>query len=258
MLYSGLQLVVKPEDALIRRDSPIVIESRKVSCPYDYRCRRSRNWKGILIPRILTRFQNVRYEAGFDLGSAPDLFISEDFQISDEDETSLVTYFKDAEACLIPALYIIQAFVDMLSTSPLINNLEVALSVKVPPIYSRVDTHRDGELGPIDAAKEEAVNLRAYELFLESGVLEPLKKLRNVKRFTFDFALVNHLPQRKLFQPKQNHLDIIDDLKTTIERNRVVKPAYPWREKYQGKKNKGKKKKARLSISASGGQASGR
>ena len=144
----------------------------------------------------------------------------------------------------------------MLSRSPLINILEVALSVKVPANYSRVDTRSHWELGPRDAEKEEAVNLRAYELFLESGVLEPLKKLTNVKRFTFDFALVNHLPQRKLFQPKQKHLDIIDDLKATIERNWVVEPAYPWHQRR--KKKKGKKKEAQMSVSAIGGHASGR
>ena len=148
------------------------------------------------------------------------------------------------------ALYVIQEFVDMLSKSPLINILEVALSVKVPVDYSRVDTR---ESGTRYAEKEEAVNLRAYELFLESGVLEPLKKLTNVKRFTFDFALVNHLPQRKLFQPKQKHLDIIDDLKATIERNWVVKPAYPRHQRR--KKKKAKKKKANLSVSAIGGHA---
>ena len=259
VLYPELQLVVKPEDALIRRSSSsVMIASRNAPSYYPDCRRRDSGWIGTIRPHIFTRFQKVRYEAGFDLWqdmASPELRISDDFQISTEDETRLVTYFKDATARDIPALYLIQEFVDMLLKSPLINILEVALSVKVPPDHSSLDFRRDGQLGPVGSAKVEAVDSRAYELFLESGVLEPLKKLTNVKRFTFDFALVNYLPQRKLFQPKQKHLDIIDDLKTSIERNWIVKPAYPWQQWREKKKDK--KKRARLSVSALGGHASG-
>ena len=269
LLYSGLQMVVKLEDALKRRGSRfLMIEPREVGCPYSYR-RCDSDWRGAVRPYIFTRFQKVRYEAGFDLwadSAPPNMYIGKDLKTLNADETRLVTYFKSAQACKIPALYVIQEFVDMLSKSPLINILEVALSVKVPANYLDSDSSSNRVFDYEAVKKEEAVNLRAYELFLESGVLEPLKKLTNVKRFAFDFALVDHLPQRKLFHPKQKHLDIVDDLKATIERNWVVKPAYPWQQcpnrkkdkrNRDKKKRKERKKKAWLSIGASGGHASG-
>ena len=252
-------MVVKPEDVLTSLGSLL---------PYPYRHRRRVGSapRQTVRPPKFTRFQKVRYEAGFTLCEHEDpseMSIGEDFEISNADETRLVRCFKDAD---IPALYIIQEFVDMLSRSPLINILKAAFSVMVPAYYSSVDTRNDGQSGLIGAEKEEADNLRAYELFLESGVLEPLKKLTNVRRFAFDFALVSHLSERKLFQPKQRHLDIIDDLKTAIERNWVDKPGYPWSQCPNGKKDRKKKnkkrrkdenQKARLSIGASGGHASG-
>lgn len=59
-----------------------------------------------------------------------------------------------------------------------------------------------------DREKFEVVNKRAYELLLESGVLEPLRKLTNVKIFAFDFALVGSMPKYEVFEPQQKHIDI--------------------------------------------------
>ena len=127
--------MVKPEDALIIPGSPLVIESQIIPCPYSYRRRRGSKWRGTVRPRTFTRFQKVPYEAGFDLcrdWAPPEMYIGEDFQTPGEDEARLVAYFKYANACDVPALYVIQEFVNILSRSPLINILEVALSVTVP------------------------------------------------------------------------------------------------------------------------------
>ena len=65
------------------------------------------------------------------------MYIGEDFQTPSDDETRLVAYFEDANACDIPALHVIQESADMLSKSPLINILEVALSVTFPIAWER-------------------------------------------------------------------------------------------------------------------------
>lgn len=137
------------------------------------------------------------------------------------------TYIKDATACQFPAVSIIQQFVSLLSKSPVIKVLEVALTIKTPCRWLYNDD--DGDLLPAKHFQEARVNPGAYGLFLESGALEPLKQLTNVKSFTFDFASIKseHEIQyrNKPFQQKQKYLDIINDLKTTIERNWVIKQA---------------------------------
>ena len=232
-------MVVRPRDALTKYSPAAVKGSRHVwrhhHHPSDDLERKNANGiqnfgkpgsGGRMEPHVFTRFQRIRYEADFnycDGHASPEIYmyVHKDHHISDVDETHAITYFKDATACRPPAALIIQEFVDLLLDSPLINLLEVALSVEIEANY--IPIHHIGDDGTFSLTKyselQEVVNKRAYELFLESGALEPLKKLTNVKCFRFDLALVSYLPQRKLFQPSQKHLGIINDLKTAIERN---------------------------------------
>ena len=72
-----------------------------------------------------------------------------------------------------------------------------------------------------EARKENAATKRGMELILEAGVLNPLKQLENVKRFSLSFDV---LPCNDVeFEPKHKHLGIIRDLKEAVEGNFLAK-----------------------------------
>ena len=235
ILYSELQLVVKPGDTELKYYTSVVkgqvpsavwrhlpshgLGRKNVNGLTEYN---ERDMSGAMEPHVFTRFERVRYEADFDFqqdGAAPWMNIEKDLQISAEDESRVIAYFNDPNACRLPAAQIIQHFVTLISRSPLVATLEFAFSVKFPADFDF------DELASMTLIQQEVVNKRAYELVLESGVLEPLRKLTNVKRFVFDFVLQSASPRHTLFQPKQpkqKHVDITNDLKAVIEHNWVV------------------------------------
>lgn len=69
--------------------------------------------------------------------------------------------------------------------------------------------------------KEDAANERATELFLESGVLNPLRDLSNVQ--TFSLMINTFARGGEFMEPKEKHLKIIGDLQAAIEKNWLVK-----------------------------------
>ena len=133
--------------------------------------------------------------------------------------------FAESSAILTPpsTADVIQKFVDLLSRSPLIRHLEVMLTVSVergtyvediPYDFSDTDSEQDRKTEVMDDAADHA----ATGLFLESGVLHPLRKLANVKRFSLKPCLLRH--DVKL---EKKHSNLIEDLKMAIEKNWVVK-----------------------------------
>lgn len=182
---------------------------------------------GVMEPHVFTRFRRVSYEADFNFfqdGSASCVYIKEDLQISVKDESRVIAYLNDPKARRLPAVQIIQQFVTLLSKSPLIAILEFALSIEFRADPGIDDFIFDLTLPQqeLNAEQEQKVNQRAYELFLESGALEPLKNLTNVKCIEFDFGLISPLPRQEVFEPKPKHVHIINNLKAAIERNWMV------------------------------------
>lgn len=180
-------------------------------------------------PHVFARFQRVRYEAYFNFQHDGDhwpplYYIGNDPDEQHRSKSQFFTYIKDATACQFSAVSSIQQFVSLLSKSPIVSDLEVALTIRTP--FRWVCNHYDSGL-PAKQFQEVFINIGAYGLFLESGALEPLKQLTNVRCFNFDFAPIKYeyeIQYRvKRLQPKQKYLDTINDVKTTIERNWVSK-----------------------------------
>ena len=235
VLYSELELVVRPGDTLTEATEASVKGSEDVwrHHPSDGFGRKNATgrtiydtseMKGAMEPHVFRRFQRVRYEVEFEYGETDSdlhVFIDRNFRISNKEEVRLITHLKSATAGKLAPVQIVQDFVNLISKSPRIEHLEVALGVQLEPDFGSGDEswgyESDVRLDLKHEAKNPVLNRRAYELLLENGVFEPLKNLRNVYYFDFDFAFVQHLPRRILFQPKQEHIDIIDDLKGTIE-----------------------------------------
>lgn len=185
---------------------------------------------GAMEPHVFTKFERVRYEADFNFRDlegdiTPELYVDKDFQFSGEEESEVVAYFKKPAINRLPALQIIQAFVNLLSKSPLITVLEIALSVEIQADYGPNEYNGNG-ISPQQKAKsrlkQKAVNNRAYELMLENSILEPLRQLTDVRCFVFDFTLPGSIPKHDVFHPQQKHIDIIKDLKAAIEHNWAV------------------------------------
>ncbi len=236
MLYSGLQLVVRPGDALMNDDdsTSAVKGTRYVWRHLPSRGLGRKNANGLtryeesdmygaMEPHVFTKFERVRYEADFnycDIGREwfPEFYIDKDSQFLDEEASKVIANFKEQ------TMKIIQAFVNLLSKSPLIKVLEVALSVEIK--LEDFDEYNDDGISPRQQAKgrlkQKAISTRAYELMLENGVLEPLRQLTNVKSFVFDFTLPGSIPKHEVFHPQQKHVHIIRDLKAAIEHNWAV------------------------------------
>ena len=122
---------------------------------------------------------------------------------------------------------VFQKFVDLLSNSPFIRHLEFILRVEVRREgsirYSSSDSEDEVDSVQVsrDIEKEEAADERATELMLESGVLDCLQELSNVKSFSLRIATYGC--GGKTMTPQKKHLNIMEDLKKTVERNWAIK-----------------------------------
>lgn len=150
--------------------------------PYGQMLYSSPDLGGKLNPHVLARFQNITFEAEFKLKKfAPPMIILDDLRIDPASEPKFKHFFK---ACKL-----LERFVDLVSTSPIINYLRITLRLEA---NIRCPTY-DGSLDPGDSClgityyKAVAnARTRANELFLDSGILKPLGKLDNVKNFHFN------------------------------------------------------------------------
>ena len=122
---------------------------------------------------------------------------------------------------------IVQKFADLLSKSPLIRDLKIILDLEVRDQDPNEDTtpldsdETDSEQDAKDDEKIYVANERATELFLESHVLDPLRKLSNVK--CFSLLMDKFGPGGEIMKPQPKHLNTIRELKEVIEKNWVVK-----------------------------------
>ena len=218
---------------------------------------------GVLEPHVFAQFERISYLGVFNFFSmdldAPSLHINNDLRARAEDETKLVSYLTAAKNVTrwcedpLPAgrydngrretlqdvadvtisrvvviqpstADVIQKFVDLLSYSPVIRNLEFCLKVIVKCSNSSEgmsSNSGDSEQEPEYEDKDLVADERATELFLEAGVLDSLRTLSNVMNFSLRIETEGR--DSGFMRPKKKHLKMIRDLKNTIESNWVVK-----------------------------------
>ena len=119
---------------------------------------------------------------------------------------------------------VIQKFVDLLSNSPVIRHLEFVLDVTVNCSNASESTDYDSEDSEQVAKEDEEgyiADERATELFLEAGVLDSLRTLSNVMKFSFTIETIGR--GCKLMTLKKKHLEMVQDLKNAIEKNWLIK-----------------------------------
>ena len=78
----------------------------------------------------------------------------------------------------------------------------------------------------LDYTKWGLVNERATELFIECGILDPLRKLSNVQHFDLEIVTEAHgtlIDDLGFMVLKPTHARMAQDLKETIEHNWVAR-----------------------------------
>ncbi|KAK3175901.1 hypothetical protein OEA41_007223 [Lepraria neglecta] len=173
---------------------------------------------------IFARFKRSIFNADFPVDEyreLPKLYIDENLRGKSENEVKFKDYIKSAT--------VIQRLIRLLSNSPLINHLEISLNFEVYVDYDYSNSSDDDgsnfdNEGFTTWERKiqnitEAANERVTELFLESGLLDPLQKLSNVQSFAITFDRISYRSSDTPWQPPPRHASTIEELKKTIEMN---------------------------------------
>lgn len=229
LMYSDLKLIVQPRD-LVRLATPHIICSSTDIIRPSTRVWRHAPWddfttehltgkvlykgrelNGPVEPHVVARFQKVSFDAFFDLDdsrkSAIGFYKNDEIRLRPEKETNYARFLVRSE--------IVKHLVQLLSHSSSLEILELQLCVKIWGSYDDEEMFR-------------AADNRATEIFLEAGILDPLRDLSNVKSFAWEIRHCDYNNERYdyfrdpmyiPFRLKPEHAEIMESLKTTIERN---------------------------------------
>ena len=176
----------------------------------------------------------------------PIFFIDDSLRTKHDDETAFTDCLNGVGSKCPPVSEIFGQLVDVLTQSLYISQLNVLLSVAVDVAFDidSEDEDKEGdeddqedqedqeddeeeEFGKSDEQDEKeqtkinVANIRAQELVLEAGVLDPLKKLSNVK--CFKLSIASPLCSKNSSLPKSRLEKMVRRLKETIEGNFVSK-----------------------------------
>ena len=219
--------LAKPTGGIWRHDPAMGIGFKDIN---GHICYESECMDGDMEPHIFARFKKIIFNADFPIdeyGEPPALYIDENLRGKSENEANFKDYIKSSA--------VIQRLVRLLSNSPLINHLEISLNFEVYVDYDYSNSSDDDGSDFDDEGfttgerkiqnMTEAANERATELFLESGLLDPLQKLSNVQSFPITFDRIAYGSSDTPWQPPSRHASTIEELKKTIEMNLLNKLA---------------------------------
>lgn len=174
---------------------------------------------GFMEPLVFARLRKISFRAIFVIPKTIFPFIHEDLSIDKDDEEKFTEY--------IGRTNIIRSLVKMISLSSTITLLNVHLGFQVnllfPGVYpSDFPYLSKDEFDKLRFAHDSkyiiAARRRATELFVDSGALDPLYGLDNVKYFSLDFMKwegEEELPQKLL--------DMAQGMKLSIERRYLAR-----------------------------------
>lgn len=201
---------------------------------------------GTMEQHVFAKFEKISVVADLsfiDMGEGgaqfwPTFFVDDNFRTSRDDEELFVARLKGEGSERPPVSNLVQHFVDVLVQSAYVSQLDITLKFRVDAAFD-IDSEEeedddDDDDGPEgedlecsrqqdekEAKKMNIANERATELVLEAGVLDPLKRLSNVKRLGIFFASPQCSEKSSKMKPKLS--GIIRDLKEAVEGNFVAK-----------------------------------
>ena len=146
---------------------------------------------GLMEPHVFARFRKVHLQVkSYFEDQLPFLYINDDFTFSWKEEKRIKGVLLDTT--------LMKTFVKILSNSPFLNELSVHLEMGVGIAHGSGDTTEP----PFNTKELQqqshliaAAQARAAELFIDSGMLDPLLDLSNVKSFKLTFEQVDHNKQ---------------------------------------------------------------
>jgi hypothetical protein len=125
---------------------------------------------------------------------------------------------------------LMQDFVKLISLSPVLISLEIALEIEIMA-NSNLRMEDEDEDDDEDDERQKATELkidrlmavaneRATEIFLDSGICDPLWTLRNVKNFSLNFGFIrDEEAGEEEYKPLPRHVKLIKKMKEKIETN---------------------------------------
>ena len=162
------------------------------------------------------RIERICFEADYNfflVDDSPTLSVDDDFHTSSNDEAELISSMKRTST--------VENFVSLLHTLPRLRQLDLRLSVEIEPPFNSEDEGEDEEQTGKNYKKIDVANERATELFIECGMLDPLRKLSNVQHFDLEVqtevCTSNEDEDFMMLKPK--HARMVQDLKEVIEYN---------------------------------------
>lgn len=175
---------------------------------------------GDIEPHIFAKFQRISFDAYFDDDHTQlmEMWIDDDTRIFRADDAAELKK-------TLQSSNLIKDLVKILSNSPRITSLEVSLEVEVMAnsnlimadlMYETDD--EDDEVGGKTEKIMDIANEKATELFLDSGIMDPLKTLSNVSSCNFKFGF-EHRDEGDEYKPPGKYVKLLRDLKDTIESN---------------------------------------
>ena len=227
VFYSLVELVITPEEVVNMHDKEELVERNpKIE---DTRCKEeiyeTLGLASLLDFATFTRIERIRFDADYNfllIDDSPSLHVDEDFHTSPDNEAELIAFMKRTRT--------VENFVSLLATLPRLRQLDLILVVEVKPsIDFHSDDEEDEEAETVDFEKMTVANQRATELFMECGMLDPLRKLSNVQNFDLEVQSESremvdddNIDANLFMVLKPKHAKMAQDLKEAIEHNWTV------------------------------------
>lgn len=230
LFYSMVVVVITPHDVVDPHDKEEIIgknvEMDLMNPEYMRRLQHTGYEEGIFetlgLASLLdfaafTRFERICFEAEYRfrfIDDSPSLYVDKNLHTSSNDEAELISFMKRTRT--------VENFVSLLATLPRVRQLALRLVIEVrAQIDFSSDDGEDDEADRVDFEKMDVANERATELFIEYGILDPLRKLSNVQNFELDVqtAARENDDEMDFMVLKPKHLRMAEDLKEAIEHN---------------------------------------
>lgn len=211
MLFPGDLVCLRPKSEDITTPSEHVwrhnpLDGIGVPGPHGTRIYGTPKLDGKMEPHIFARFKQVNFELDFAFGlgdGCPALFIDADLNIDPKDRVSFKNYLRRTK--------ILRDFTRVISNAPKLTHLKIMLEIKAMPGQNPTLHDDDDNLPELYF---RMVDTRAVEMFIEFGILSPLRTLTNVE---YAYILVINPWEQGLLKLQPMHELMLRDLELDIE-----------------------------------------
>ena len=229
VFYAMAELVITPEDVVDLHDEDEIIERnpRMFTRPIfmrhyqntDYGVFKALGLDSLLDFAAFIRIERICFDAYYNFLFGPDspcLDVCKDFHTDPDTEANFIIFMKKTRT--------VKNLVSLLATLPRLRQLNLRLVLEVKNHRDLSSDEEDDEVGGLDfIEKMDVANERATELFMECGILNPLRDLSNVQNFDLqvrtELLTLVGCGETDFMVLKPKHAKIAQDLKEAIEHN---------------------------------------